>query len=406
MSDRKSDAKVILPDNPLHELPECKNCGTPVEVLYCSNCGQSIQEFRVSVHKLIMDFLGDYFTFDSKLIRSLRPLFFEPGFLTNAFMEGKRVPYIPPLRMYIFCSVIFFLTLTLATSGGSVKDDGPIPSAAYHLVTDDRAPEDMRQALVDYLYENERTAAVETFAKGMQQLDYPLSEADKAAILQNYKTWNPAQTWIDGLDEQQRDTYDDLAEEIVKSLKDSEKNKRRHYRDTKGVIFNSKTLFGNSEQTPIDAWFEEKSKERNKRFEGLTDDEMGAMIFKGFMTSTPKALFILMPFFALLLKLVYVRQDPLYIDHLIFAFHFHTFLFLFLSIGVIAVTLFTSAWTIAPFVISILTVPAVYLFLALREVHKQSWWITILKFLIVGVLYVTTLMTTLTLTTFIVLFTV
>lgn len=61
--------------------------------------------------QFILDFLGDYFTFDSLIIRSVKPLLFNPGFLTNEFIAGRRVRYIPPLRMFIFISVIFFLIL-------------------------------------------------------------------------------------------------------------------------------------------------------------------------------------------------------------------------------------------------------------------------------------------------------
>ena len=61
--------------------------------------------------QFILDFLGDYFTFDSLIIRSVRPLIFKPGFLTNEFIAGRRVKYIPPLRMFIFISIIFFLIL-------------------------------------------------------------------------------------------------------------------------------------------------------------------------------------------------------------------------------------------------------------------------------------------------------
>ena len=61
--------------------------------------------------QFIFDFLGDYFTFDSLIIRSVKPLLFNPGFLTKEFIAGRRVRYIPPMRMFIFISVIFFIIL-------------------------------------------------------------------------------------------------------------------------------------------------------------------------------------------------------------------------------------------------------------------------------------------------------
>lgn len=78
---------------------------------FCPYCGQEHKEKVVHFKQFIFDFLGDYFTFDSLIIRSVKPLLFKPGFLTNEFLAGKRVKYIPPMRMFIFISILFFLIL-------------------------------------------------------------------------------------------------------------------------------------------------------------------------------------------------------------------------------------------------------------------------------------------------------
>lgn len=56
-----------------------------------------------------MHFMSDYFTFDSKIFKSYFPLIFKPGFLTIEYLQGKRTKYIPPLRMYIFVSIVLFI---------------------------------------------------------------------------------------------------------------------------------------------------------------------------------------------------------------------------------------------------------------------------------------------------------
>lgn len=91
----------------------CKNCETKLDegFQYCPKCGQEHKDKVIHFKQFILDFLGDYFTFDSLIIRSVRPLLFNPGFLTNEFIAGRRVRYIPPLRMFIFISIIFFLIL-------------------------------------------------------------------------------------------------------------------------------------------------------------------------------------------------------------------------------------------------------------------------------------------------------
>jgi len=91
----------------------CKNCELNLGpgFKFCPNCGQEHKDKVVHFKQFMLDFLGDYFTFDSLIIRSVRPLLFNPGFLTKEFLAGRRVRYIPPLRMFIFISIIFFLVL-------------------------------------------------------------------------------------------------------------------------------------------------------------------------------------------------------------------------------------------------------------------------------------------------------
>ncbi len=98
----------------------CRNCHyhLTVQANYCPQCGQLNTEQRVAMGTLIQDFVQDYFTFDSKLFRSLGPLLFRPGRLTQAFLAGQRVRYIPPVRLYIFISLIYFFLVSLTFPSG------------------------------------------------------------------------------------------------------------------------------------------------------------------------------------------------------------------------------------------------------------------------------------------------
>ncbi len=91
----------------------CLNCNSSLKEPdnFCPNCGQENRDWKVPLKDQLIQFLGDYFTFDSKLFKSTFYLLFKPGFLTNEFNSGKRVRYIPPLRMYIFISIIFFFVV-------------------------------------------------------------------------------------------------------------------------------------------------------------------------------------------------------------------------------------------------------------------------------------------------------
>ena len=116
---------------------KCKNCGHALqpEFKFCPNCGQENKSKVVTFRQFILDFLGDYFTFDSLIVRSVKPLIFNPGFLTKEYIAGKRVKYIPPLRMFIFISVVFFLILGPLdrTTQGEVSEEAEFLDSFFSI---------------------------------------------------------------------------------------------------------------------------------------------------------------------------------------------------------------------------------------------------------------------------------
>ncbi len=46
---------------------------------------------------------------DSRLWRTLGALLFRPGYLTQQFLAGRRARFLPPVRLYLVLSVVFFL---------------------------------------------------------------------------------------------------------------------------------------------------------------------------------------------------------------------------------------------------------------------------------------------------------
>lgn len=91
----------------------CRNCGAALVGPFCHRCGQQAVDPRMPVRRLIADALGDLLAFDSRVLRTLRPLFLRPGFLTAEWCKGRRVPYVPPLRLYFFVAALFFLILAV-----------------------------------------------------------------------------------------------------------------------------------------------------------------------------------------------------------------------------------------------------------------------------------------------------
>lgn len=96
---------------PLPERATCANCGAALAGPFCHRCGQEAAERRVPLRTLVRDALGDLVAFDSRILRTLGPLFVRPGFLTREWSEGRRVPYVPPLRLYVFIAALLFLLM-------------------------------------------------------------------------------------------------------------------------------------------------------------------------------------------------------------------------------------------------------------------------------------------------------
>lgn len=104
----------------------------------------------------------------------------------------------------------------------------------------------------------------------------------------------------------------------------------------------------------------------------------------------PPIVFLLLPLFALLLKLTYLRQGVYYVEHLVFALHNHAFLFVNalvrLAAGELADTPLETAADWFQTGVSFYTIA--YMYLSLKRVYQQSHAITALKFVFLGFAYV------------------
>ena len=90
------------------------------------------------------------------------------------------------------------------------------------------------------------------------------------------------------------------------------------------------------------------------------------------------AMFLLLPSFALWLKLVYLNRRLHYTEHLVFALHVHAFWFLALGLA------FTDTWwLVAP---GLVAVP-IYTLMAMRRVYGGRRWVRVLRAGMVSLLY-------------------
>lgn len=87
----------------------CLNCNHVVENKFCPNCGQQNTETRQSFHYLFTHFVEDLTHYDGSFWKTIKALLFKPGRLTKEYLEGKRLKYVPPVKLYIFISFVAFL---------------------------------------------------------------------------------------------------------------------------------------------------------------------------------------------------------------------------------------------------------------------------------------------------------
>jgi Protein of unknown function (DUF3667) len=101
----REDTRLADPAN----MPDCLNCGARLHGQYCAVCGQRARSRLISLWELVTDAFGDLFEIDSRLWKTLVPLLARPGRLTLDYLQGRRARYMPPFRMYLVFSVLFFL---------------------------------------------------------------------------------------------------------------------------------------------------------------------------------------------------------------------------------------------------------------------------------------------------------
>jgi len=302
----------------LKKSTHCLNCNEDINNSnYCPNCGQMNTQKKLPIKHFLRDFIGDYFTFDSKFFKSIIPLLIKPGHLTREYLDGRRVSYIFPLRLYIFTTFVFFFVITLNTKLDYAKFSNNMSDST-----------------------KTETALADSINKSASGLEDKISSELKKGI--TYKL--------------------DTAANSGKNI------------DVEGPGFSFN--FTNSEKNNNEflSYLDNKS----KYLAGL-GNEGSALFWKEIINQFPKLMFLLLPIFALILKLLYIRNNILYVEHLVFALHIHTFAFILLFITIF----FANVYVISVILLCII----IYLFLSILNFYGQSVGKSSIKFCLLIVLY-------------------
>lgn len=87
----------------------CLNCGAQLRGGYCHECGQKSKDIQLSFFKILKNFFDEVTFFDNKIFATLKLLVYHPAKLTQEYIDGKRMSYVPPFRIYLFLSSVYFI---------------------------------------------------------------------------------------------------------------------------------------------------------------------------------------------------------------------------------------------------------------------------------------------------------
>lgn len=305
--------------NKPHPNERCLNCGTKLVGDYCHVCGQKDIPRRQVIGDLLSNFISSFTNYEGKLLQTTKYLFLKPGFLPIEYNKGKRETYFHPVRMYTFASFLFFLLFVAL-------------------------PDSDNQAVSAGLSDKEK--------KELEKigLDSTFNYSDSLYRARN----ETGMSWSLNSEYTSVAQYDSVQNALPEEKKDGWWDRlitRRSLDLTK------------------------KFKEDNQKF----GEAFISIISDNFST----ALFFLMPLFALSLKLLYVRRDYYYSEHLVFTIYYYNFFYLAGSLmmifnlipGLDVISVFIGIWIYF------------YLPFAMKRMYGQGWGKTILKFGIFSFLF-------------------
>lgn len=315
----------------------CKNCDTSLEPTfrYCPKCGQETAD-NLTFGVLFSKTISDYFSVDARFFRSFIPLMLKPGILPRRFVDGKRLKYLHPAQFYLFISVLFFFLFSF-----SIR----------------KADDEMSQALK------------KGFDNEIPVDSVKVSEKDSLKIEEARRMLQKNQKMI-GMSDEDMQTIDSV---IANTAKDPNNINSGMTFDFDKKVLDSLITAGAPKEDKLKAMgMEEDASGLNKRFyEQMLKlyQQKGGGILQTFYDTIPIAMFLLMPLFALLLKIFYWKRGN-FAHHMVFSFYFFTFLFTSFCLLILANMLFeVPIWLEVIITLSYV----VYLILALRNFYRSSW---------------------------------
>jgi len=347
------DQSLSLSEKKLAGSGKCLNCGTTLKGPFCYFCGQPDRNFMRFFPVLLRDLMEDLLDLDSRFMRTMKPLLFKPGRLTRDYMEGRRFRYAPPMRLYIFSSIIFFLLAAFLSSDG-IPITSSVDENGFSVLLDEPSvqQENIENALNSLSPEVREQIDVDQILAENKHLQENGSGIDLNQISFNDEPWNRETNPVD-----------------IRWL----------------PVWLNDRINDEIESSP------QKAEQINENPNLLVDKVFDIL---------PATMFLLLPLVALIFKFWYLFAKRYYIEHLIFSLHNHAFLFVSLTLILLAnvgesffsARDYSAAVTAMYWLMSIISIwIPIYMLISLRVVYQQGWLMTTGKFVMIGISYMTLL---------------
>lgn len=361
-------APVVEPAPPPPRFAACGNCASPLYGGYCYRCGQPEKGMIRSLREVGSDLADIVFNVDSRIFRSIFDLYFRPGFLTTEYCAGRRVRYVTPFRLFFVLCVLSIFAVQLSM-------------------------EDMFQGEGDDIVLDGGGEAQKAGADaGSTQAQTPAPDSADAPTPADGKTESPADGTGDRATptaggETRADTSGDRKSETIEGALD------------KLFTFNGRPW--NAVSNPVEiAWLPQAVNRRlnaslgHMRANASLATKKPALLGTAMFSVAPQTLFVLMPIFAVLLKIVYVFKRRLYMEHLMVALHSHAFIFLSMLVLILLYALRdalaavpSAATPITWLIVAAWVWLPLYLLLMQKRVYRQGWIMGVITYGIVGTCY-------------------
>ncbi len=350
----------------------CLNCGVPLDVIdrYCHHCGQINTTKKLSLKDFFDEFFASILSYDSRLRHTIVALLFNPGKISKEYVEGKRVKYANPFRFYLSVSIIFFIInglfidfdhLNVTVEDDVTKGKKAIAEIEKNIVIDDSLKQEITNQIsttkgiseTDAKKINDKIASFENLSLFGKKINVPKEviyysqhQIDSLGFFGSpFKLWS---------------MYND------------------HYEKTgeKSAFRALKTL--DHDQSRFNKYVYHRAIKTN-----TIGDSFGRELVEFIFSKLPFIIFFFLPFFALAIWLLYIRKPFSYMEHLVFTFHTQTMFFILIGIAIL-IGQITKSGTISGIAMLIFIV---YLYKAMRKFYTQGRAKTIVKFLLVNVLF-------------------